>query len=97
VPILGKVPVLGFFFRRQESKRTRNELVILIRPYVFNTPAENAVLSSQLMQDLSIHPKICEPCGTMNAFAPHEVIRACPPCNECQKTFRFHSLEPKRY
>jgi len=97
IPILGKLPVVGFFFRSQESKRTRTELVILIRPYVFSTPCDSAATSAKLMNELSIHPMANCPVGTMNTFAPHEVIRANPPMNECQKTFRFHSLEPKRY
>ncbi len=97
VPVLGKLPVVGFFFRRQNSVRERAELVILIRPYVFNTPAESALTSEELMQQLSVHPSSCDPTGTMNTFAPHEVIRANPPMNECQKVFRFHSLEPKRF
>lgn len=97
VPVLGKLPVVGFFFRRQNSVRERAELVILIRPYVFNTPAESAATSEELMQQLSIHPSSCNPTGTLGAFAPHEVIRANPPVTECQKVFRFHSLEPKRY
>lgn len=97
VPVLGKLPVVGFFFRRQNSVRERAEMVILIRPYVFNTPAESALSSGELMQQLSIHPSSDCPVGTMNTFAPHEVIRANPPVTECQKTFRFHSLEPKRF
>jgi general secretion pathway protein D len=97
VPVLGKLPVVGFFFRRQNSVRERAELVILIRPYVFNTPAESAATSEELMQQLSIHPSSCNPTGTLGAFAPHEVIRANPPVTECQKVFRFHSLEPKRF
>lgn len=97
VPILGKLPVIGFFFRRQSSVRHRNELVILVRPYVFNTPCETAQTSASLVQQLSIHPKSCDPSGTMCSFGPHEALRANPPCNECQKIFRFHSLEPKRY
>lgn len=97
VPILGKMPVVGFFFRSQESIRSRNELIILIRPYVFSTPAESAASSEELVQNLSIHPKRCDPKGSMNTFAPHEVLRANPPVTECQKVFRFHSLEPKRY
>ncbi|MCL4201406.1 MAG: hypothetical protein KJ000_02855 [Pirellulaceae bacterium] len=97
VPVLGKLPVAGFFFRRQTSVRERAELVILIRPYVFNTPAESALTSGELMQQLSIHPASECPMGTMGTFAPHEVIRANPPITECQKVFRFHSLEPKRY
>jgi general secretion pathway protein D len=97
VPILGKLPIIGFFFRQQNSVRSRTELVILIRPYVFSTPCESAATSCKLMQQLSIHPKAVDSEGTMNTFAPHEVIRANPPMNECQKVFRFHSLEPKEY
>jgi general secretion pathway protein D len=97
VPVVGKLPVVGFFFRRQTSVRERAELVILIRPYVFNTPAESALTSEELMQQLSIHPASECPMGTMGTFAPHEVIRANPPLTECQKIFRFHSLEPKRF
>ena len=97
IPVLGKLPVIGFFFRSQTTQRERDELVILIRPYVFSTPAESASVSPQLIQDLSIHPKRCDPSGTMNAFLPHEVLRANPPINDFQKIFRFHSLEPETY
>ena len=44
VPVIGKLPVIGFFFRRQVTIRSRTELVVLIRPYVFNTPSESAAL-----------------------------------------------------
>ncbi len=97
VPILGKLPVIGFLFRQQESTRHRDELVILIRPYVFSTPAESAAASADRVQDLSIHPMRCDPSGTMNTFLPHEVLRPNPPLDQCQKIFRFHSLEPKRF
>jgi general secretion pathway protein D len=96
VPLLGKLPVVGFFFRRQHTVRSRNELLILIRPYVFNTPAEAAAQSDTLLQELSIHPMNCCPTGTMGTFAPHEPLRANPPVNPCQKLFRFHSLELKK-
>jgi hypothetical protein len=33
----------------------------------------------------------------MNTFLPNEVLRANPPTTECEKIFRFHSLEPKTY
>ncbi len=97
VPILGKLPVIGFFFRQQSTSRTRTELVILIRPYVFSTPCESAAANCKLVQELSIHPKAVDPSGTLNSFLPHEVLRANPPVNECQKIFRFHSLEPTTY
>ena len=97
VPVLGKVPVLGFFFRRQGSGRGRTELIVMVRPYVFNTPSESAALSQQLIPELSIHPKAMDPSGTLNTFLPHEVIRPNPPTNECENIFRFHSVEPKSY
>ena len=96
VPILGKLPIVGFFFRQQSTARSRTELVILIRPYVFSTPCESAA-SCKLVQELSIHPKAVNPTGDLGSFLPHEVLRANPPVTECQKIFRFHSLEPKTY
>jgi general secretion pathway protein D len=97
VPVLGKLPVVGIFFRRQVSNRTRSELIIMIRPYVFNTPAESAALSCNLLQDLSIHPTSPHGSGTLNSFLPPEVLRANPPTNKHDQIFRFHSLVPKTY
>lgn len=57
VPVVGKLPVVSFFFRRQNSGRERTELVVMIRPYVFNTPAESACLSQQLIDVLSLLEK----------------------------------------
>lgn len=97
VPILGKLPVVGFFFRRQQTNRVRTELVIMVRPYVFNTPQESAELSSQLIGDLSLHPNAPDAVGTLNSFTGIEVLRASPPVNNLQKSLRFHSLYPKLY
>ena len=54
VPGIGKLPVLGFFFRRQDTRRMRRELIVMIRPYVFNTPSESASISQELLQQLSV-------------------------------------------
>ena len=97
VPVLGKLPVVGFFFRRQQSNRSRTELVIMIRPYVFNTPAESAALNSDLLRELSLHPTSPEGVGTLNSFTPPEVLRANPPVNKLQQVLRLHSLYPKTY
>ena len=40
VPILGDIPGLGFFFRREVRAASRNEIVILITPYVLSVPEE---------------------------------------------------------
>ncbi|MBN8625214.1 MAG: type II secretion system protein GspD [Planctomycetes bacterium] len=97
VPVLGKLPVIGYLFRRQQTNRTRTELVIMIRPYVFNTPAESAALNSDLLRELSLHPSAPEGVGTLNAFTPPEVLRANPPVNKLQQVLRLHSLYPKTY
>jgi general secretion pathway protein D len=97
VPVLGKLPVVGYFFRRQQTNRTRTELVILIRPYVFNTPAESAALSQELLPELSLHPNSPDGVGTLNSFNPPEVLRASAPVNKMQQMFRFHSMFPRTY
>jgi general secretion pathway protein D len=97
VPILGKIPGLGFFFRRQLTGRNRTELVVLIRPYVFNTPQESAALSADLIPELSLHPFALDPGGSLETFAPEEVLRPDPPQNQLQSIFRFHSVLPKAY
>ncbi len=97
VPVLGKIPGLGFFFRRQATGRSRTELVVLIRPYVFNTPQESAACSAELIPDLSLHPMAAEPHGSLQTFAPAEVLRPDPPNTHLQSIFRFHSVRPKAY
>jgi general secretion pathway protein D len=97
VPVVGKLPGLGFFFRRQHTGRFRRELVVLIRPYIFNTPQESAMLSSELIPDLSLHPKAVSPVGGLESFGPQEVVRPNPPASPLQTIFRFHSVEPKVY
>lgn len=94
VPVIGKLPVIGFFFRREVSIRSRNELVVLIRPYVFNTPSESALLSADLVPDNSLHPKAVNPVGSLNSFGSQEVLRPNPPQNPLQTIFRSHSVDP---
>lgn len=97
VPVIGKLPVVGFFFRRQATERTRSELIVVVRPYVFNTPTESAHLSKKLLERISLHPNAPDGEGTLDTFAPHEVVRPNPPTNPLQTIFRFHSVDPKVY
>ncbi len=53
VPVLGKIPVLGFLFRRQEKTKSRSELVIIIRPYVMSTPADSEHLTKDVLDRLA--------------------------------------------
>ncbi len=56
VPVLGNIPGLGLLFRRQASGKSRSELVVIVRPYVFNTPTESAATTEMLLGELSTHP-----------------------------------------
>ncbi len=40
VPVLGDIPLLGYFFRSDSKKRNRSELLVLVTPYVLKTPKE---------------------------------------------------------
>ena len=56
VPVLGDLPLVGFFFSRETSVISRAELVVLVRPFVLSTPAETDQISRNLLESLSIHP-----------------------------------------
>jgi len=97
VPGIGKLPVLGFFFRRQETGRLRRELIVMVRPYIFNTPSESAALSEDLLQTLSVHPSALTGAATLNTFSPDEVVRTdLDQCN-LHREFRFHNVLPRSY
>ncbi len=98
VPILGRIPYLGVFFRKQETIRTRSELVILIRPYVLNTATEAACASRGLVETLSIHPAVqTGNFGNQNTFLPNEVLVPNPPVTPAQRLFQVHMVLPKDY
>lgn len=57
VPILGDIPVLGFLFRREVERDTRREIVVVVRPYVLQTPAEAEFYGHRLLDDLEADPE----------------------------------------
>ena len=97
IPILGELPGVGFLFRRQSTNRIRTELVVVIRPYVFNTPSESAAASNELLSEFSLHPSRDGSESTMNTFLPCEVVRADPECCKRANLFRLHNVVPKSY
>lgn len=48
VPILGDIPIIGFFFKLKAKTVQRAELVVLLTPYVLMTPAEARAESTRL-------------------------------------------------
>ncbi len=97
VPGLGRLPVLGFFFRRQETARTRRELVVMVRPYIFNTPTESAAVSHDLLQQLSVHPNVFNGEPSLNTFSPSEALQAIPDDCDLHHLFQFHNVVPRVY
>jgi len=97
VPFVGKLPVLGFFFRRQETGRQRRELIVMVRPYVFNTPSESAAMSQDLLQALSVHPSVQSGEGTLHSFSPDEAVRSDLDACQLHSKFQFHNVVPKTY
>ena len=50
VPVLGDIPVLGFFFRHKVTANEKTELLIFMTPYIVNRPSE---LVAQATTDLN--------------------------------------------
>ena len=93
VPVLGRIPVLGIPFRRQNSGRTRHELIVVVRPHILSTPSESECISKDLMNQLSLHPNSPDVRGTMNTFNKAEVLEPDPPKNLKQDIFRLDHVK----
>lgn len=91
IPVLGNIPGLGLLFRRQASNRSRSELVVIVRPYVFNTPTESAATSEFMLSELSTHPNSPNATGTMNLKLPCRVTRSDAECSQRAKLFHLHN------
>ncbi|MCC6511311.1 MAG: hypothetical protein IT423_19575 [Pirellulaceae bacterium] len=90
VPVLGNIPGLGLLFRRQATGRSRSELVVIVRPYVFNTPTESAATSEMLLGQLSTHPNSPGVSGTLTNALPCRVTRSDAESSERAKLFQLH-------
>ena len=76
VPVLSSIPGLGQLFRRDDKGRSRSELVVIIRPFILNTPAEAERVSRELVRQLSLHPISETVRGTLNTYGTNDVPRA---------------------
>jgi general secretion pathway protein D len=61
VPILGEIPLLGFLFSETGKNRSRNELVVLIKPHIITSMEEAQRISADVMKQNSIHPSSQQP------------------------------------
>ncbi len=56
VPILGDIPVLGFFFKSKSNTTVRNEVIFCITPHLIMSPEEGGGVSGKFMREKSDHP-----------------------------------------
>jgi general secretion pathway protein D len=89
VPLLGDVPLLGFFFRRVEQLDVRKEIVIVVRPYVLSTPAESEAISHRLLDKLGVASRATDVDGRVGD--PDH--RTWPNPSGRRIPFRFHGIE----
>ncbi|MFN8823729.1 MAG: type II secretion system protein GspD [Planctomycetota bacterium] len=61
VPLLGDIPVLGLLFRRDVERKTRREIVIVVKPYVIGTPSEQVGRSRSVLRELGVDLEQLEP------------------------------------
>ena len=58
VPLISRIPVLGYLFKNTTKNNDREELIILIRPVVTNSPAEQIKNSQDEQRHLFIEPNV---------------------------------------
>jgi len=56
VPVLGDIPLLGFFFREDLKSTVKTELVLLITPHVLSAPSQGEDVSRRRLNALTSHP-----------------------------------------
>ena len=60
VPVLGDIPVLGFFFKKIIKHKTKTETVIILTPHVITHPALAGKTSGEFLNRRSSHPVIVD-------------------------------------
>ncbi|ERP31229.1 type II secretion system protein GspD [Chitinivibrio alkaliphilus] len=57
VPLLGRIPLLGFFFRSRNESKERREIVFMITPHLIFSPADGGKVHGDFFKDVSAHPR----------------------------------------
>lgn len=58
VPILGRIPMIGFFFSKKQNTKTKTETIILIEPHIVGEPTTGEVVTNATLESHSDHPYI---------------------------------------
>jgi type II secretory pathway component GspD/PulD (secretin) len=60
VPVLGDIPIIGFFFKKLIKHKTKTETVIILTPHVITHPALAGKISEEFLNRRSSHPAIVD-------------------------------------
>ena len=60
VPFLGEIPLVGMLFRNESESSIKTELLIVLTPYVIESPAEIDLLTDQEVDRLSLPEHVKE-------------------------------------
>lgn len=76
VPWISEIPYLGeLLFSRMKESRTRNEILVIIRPFVLLAPGESDAVSRSFMQRISQHPSAIGDIPSLSVNYPEEVAK----------------------
>ncbi len=59
VPVLGDIPLFGFFFRKIETRKSRTERIFLLKPHIMMSAEESGAVSREALQNTE-HPFVKE-------------------------------------
>ena len=90
IPILGEIPILDLFFSRIRKGRLREELIVVIRPYVLTTPMDGETISRNLLRDLTLLP---EAAIGDEQFETYERIELPEPDPGLRRRFLYHNTD----
>ncbi len=68
VPWVGDIPFLGFFFKEMDKKRSRQELVVILKPHIVSAPEQAEVISDRFLHENSVHPKAVDANATLDIY-----------------------------
>ncbi len=60
VPVLGDIPIIGFFFKKLIKHKTKTETVIILTPHVITHPALAGKISEEFLNRKSSHPAVVD-------------------------------------
>ncbi|MEM1159178.1 MAG: hypothetical protein AAF649_08915 [Verrucomicrobiota bacterium] len=76
IPLLGDIPLLGLAFRSSAQTRQRQEIIIMMTPYVISTPGQGAAISRRFVENQApLHPLLPEAKGTLELYDKKHVIQ----------------------